>query len=92
MTNWPETIPHDLHIALEAARTDNWQIAFRRWSKGHGLKLKIQWYRGLHVNMSELHERRADATPQDHWVVLRDWLCRHDVPVSKYLAEFSQPE
>jgi len=55
MSRWPHTIPHDLKLALEATNTpDEWQRAFRAWVKHHGLRLKLQWMRGLALDLAGL--------------------------------------
>ena len=85
MNEWPEQIPHDLQLGFESNRNDVWRTTLQQWAKAHGLKLKIQWFRGLETEMAELHHRHFDASPADHWYLIRHWLTRHDVPVPSNL-------
>jgi hypothetical protein len=85
MIEWPEQIPHDLQHGFESNRKDDWRLTLQKWAKAHSLKLKIQWFRGLETAMAELHDRHFDASPADHWYLIRHWLTRHDVPVPSNL-------
>lgn len=77
---WPYTIPHDLKLALEATQTpEEWWLVFRTWAKHHGLRLKLQWMRGLTLDLTELDRRRSPPTDQDRWGVIKEWLEAHDV-------------
>ncbi|WP_420584882.1 hypothetical protein [Ruegeria sp.] len=85
--DWPNRIPFDLHKQLEARPIDGWQAALRVWAKAHGLKLKIQWWRQLEITIADLHSRRYVVKPQDHWMAIKEWLERHDVPAPEKLPE-----
>ena len=77
---WPSTIPYDLKVRLGGcSTTDDRQRAFRFWALYHRLKLKIQWFHGLHVGMSELDRQRAPTADSDRWGVIKEWLESHEV-------------
>ena len=77
---WPHTIPHDLKLSLEATQTqEGWWQVFRGWAKNHGLRLKLQWIRGLSLDLAELDRRRSPPTEQDRWGVIKEWLEQHRV-------------
>jgi len=78
--SWPHTIPHDLKLALESTqRAEEWHYAFRAWAKYHGLRFKLQWMRGLALELSELDRRRSPPADQDRWGVIKEWLEKHGV-------------
>ncbi len=79
MNDWPIQIPCDLQVGFESNRTDLWRMTFRKWATQHSLELKVQWFRGLEITMAELHNRRINATPAEHWHFIRLWLKLHDV-------------
>lgn len=87
---WPNRIPFDLHKELESRRIDEWDAALRAWAKTHGLKLKIVWWRQLEISMADLHSRRYTSKPQDHWMAIKEWLERHDVPAPSRLPEWPE--
>ena len=77
---WPHIIPYDLKLSLEAAQTpEEWWHVFRVWSKHHELRFKLQWMRGLTLDLTELVRRRSPPTDQDRWGVIKEWLEAHGV-------------
>lgn len=86
MSVWPEQIPHDLQVGFENNRADAWLNTMQKWAEYHGLKLKTRWFRKLEISMAELHDRRLDASPKDHWYLIRIWLIRHDVAVPNSIS------
>ena len=87
MTEWPQTIPHDLKQALEAiGSNDQWLMEFRGWAKHHKLKLKIQWFGGLTRRLGELDKMRFTQTDQDRWGVVKEWLDQNGVLAPDWLA------
>jgi hypothetical protein len=69
---WPFTIPYDLLQRME--ELNDWQAALRAWAKFHKLHLKIQWFPNLERRMAELEEYRFQASDQDRWARIKEWL------------------
>ena len=79
MSDWPMQIPYDLQLGFENNRNDGWRMTLLKWAMYHGLELKIQWFRGLEIAMAELRDQNLDASPADHWHIIRLWLKLYNV-------------
>jgi predicted nucleic acid-binding protein len=71
---WPQTIPYDLKLMLEASSPADCVTVVRTWAKRHNLKLKIQWFPNLERRLSELDEYRFTSSDQDRWARIKEWL------------------
>ena len=85
MPDWPQTIPHDLDILLEAHDVTDWERPLRAWCKRHGIRIKIQWWQDLDRRLAELDLMRFTPRNSDRWARIREWLIAHDVEAPERL-------
>lgn len=88
MSDWPETIPVELRLALTAFRgaahpnaPENWWQAIRLWTDDNDIRLKLEWLPELARAVSEMERDDRGPDYQKLWLVLRQWLTEHEVPV-----------
>jgi len=84
---WPQTIPYDLKLMMEASSPSECVSVVHTWAKRHDLKLKIQWFPNLERRLSVLDEYRFTPSDQDRWARIKEWLEAKGVEAPEVLPQ-----